>query len=91
VLGVIFDVTDVLLSLTVISTAEDVTTGVTRWELLAEITVGVLIHFLISITVVIVVVISTTTTTSVSTVVVATVITTVVVTTSTIIIASRVN
>jgi hypothetical protein len=61
VLGVVFDATDVLISLMVISVAEDATTGVTRRELLAEITVGVLIHFLISITVAIAVVIPTTT------------------------------
>jgi hypothetical protein len=57
VLGVIFDATDVLISLTVISATEDATTGVTRRELLAEIAVGVLIHFLIPITAVIAVVI----------------------------------
>jgi hypothetical protein len=60
VLSVVFDATDVVISLTVISAAEDVTAGVTRRELLVEITVGVLIHFLISITAVIAVVISTT-------------------------------
>jgi hypothetical protein len=58
---------DVLISMMVISMAEDVTAGVTRRKLLANIAVGVLIHFLILITVVIAVVISTTTTTSVST------------------------
>jgi hypothetical protein len=66
VLSVVFDATDVLISLTVISAAEDATTGVTRRKLLAEIAVGVLIHFLISITVVIADVISTTMTTSVN-------------------------
>jgi hypothetical protein len=59
-LGVVFDATDVLISLTVISAAEDATTGVTWRELLVEIVIGVLIHFLISITTAIVVVISTT-------------------------------
>jgi hypothetical protein len=77
VLSVVFDAIDVLISLTVISAAEDGTTGVTWRELLAEIVVGVLIHFLISITVAIVVVISTTTTTSVSTVTIATAMTTI--------------
>jgi hypothetical protein len=91
VLGVIFDATDILISLTVISAAKDATTGVTRWLLLAEITIGVLIYFLISITTVIVVVISTTTTTSVSTVAVATVITTAAIATSTVTAALRVN
>jgi hypothetical protein len=56
-LSIVFDATNVLISLTVISTAEDATTGVTRRELLAEIAVGVLIHFLIPITAVIAVVI----------------------------------
>jgi hypothetical protein len=89
VLGVIFDATDVLISLTVISTAEDATSGVTRRELLVEISVGVLVHFLISITVVIAVVISMTTTTSVSNVIVAIIITTSTITA--IATASRVN
>jgi hypothetical protein len=75
-LSVVFDATDVLISLTVISVAEDATMGVTQREVLAEIAVGVLIHFLILITTVIAVVISMTTTTSVSTVTVTTVITT---------------
>jgi hypothetical protein len=76
VLGVVFDATYVLISLTVISAAEDATTSVTRRELLAEITVGVLIHFLISITTAIAVVILMTMTTSMSTVTVTIVITT---------------
>jgi hypothetical protein len=67
---------DVLISLMVISTAEDAAMSITRRELLAEITVGVLIHLLVSITVVIAVVISMTTTTSVSSVTVAIIITT---------------
>jgi hypothetical protein len=61
----------------VINMAEDVTTSVTQRELLAEIAVGVLIHFLISITAAIAVVILTTTTTSVSTITIATAITTI--------------
>jgi hypothetical protein len=65
-LGVVFDATEVLISLMVISMAEDAAMGVTRSELLAEITVGVLIHFLIMITAAIAVVVSMTTTTSVS-------------------------
>jgi hypothetical protein len=76
VLSVVFDVTDILISLMVISVAEDAAAGVTRREFLAEIVVGVLIHFLISITVAIAVVIPTTTTTSVSTVTVTTAIAT---------------
>jgi hypothetical protein len=84
VLGVIFDATDILISLTVISAAEDATMGTTRRELLVEIVVGVLIHFLILITMAIAVVISMTMTTSVSTVTVATVITTAVAATSTV-------
>jgi hypothetical protein len=94
VLGVVFDAMDVLISLTIISATEDATTGVTRRELLVEISVGVLIHFLISITTVIAVVISMTTTTSVSSVTVAIVITTAAVATATITAAataSRVN
>jgi hypothetical protein len=67
-LSIVFDATDVLISLTVISAAEEAIASVTRRELLAEIAVGVLIHFLISFTTAIVVVIPTTTTTSVSTV-----------------------
>jgi hypothetical protein len=67
----------VLISLMVISMAEDAATGVTRRELLAEVAVGVLIHFLISITMVIAVVIQMTMTTSVSTVTVATAMTTI--------------
>jgi hypothetical protein len=76
VLGVIFDATDVLISLTVISAAEDAATGVTRRELLTKIMVGVLIHFLISITTVIAVVILTTATTSVGSVTIAIVVAT---------------
>jgi hypothetical protein len=83
-LGVVFDATDVLISFTVISAAKDVTTGVTRRELLAEIAIGVLIHFLISITMAIVIVISTTATTSMSSVTIAIVITTVTAANSTI-------
>jgi hypothetical protein len=82
-LSVVFDVTDVLISLTVISTAEDVAAGITRRELLAKIAVGVLIHFLISITAAIAVVILMTTTTSMSTITVATTMTTIVVATTT--------
>jgi hypothetical protein len=37
VLGVVFDVTDVLISLTIVSMADDATTGVTWRELLTEI------------------------------------------------------
>jgi hypothetical protein len=74
--GVVFDATGVLISLTVISAAEDAATGVTRRKLLAKIAVGVLIHFLISITTAIAVVISTTMTTSVSSVTIAIVIAT---------------
>jgi hypothetical protein len=62
----------VLISLTVISAAEDATMGITWRELLAKIVVGVLIHFLISITATIAVIIPTTTTTFVSTVTVVT-------------------
>jgi hypothetical protein len=86
VLGVVFNATDVLISLTVISVAEDVTTGIMWRKLPAKIAVGVLIHFLISITVAIAVVISTTMTISVSIVTVAIVITTAAITT-----ASRVD
>jgi hypothetical protein len=75
-LGVIFDAMDVLISLMVVSMAEDVATGITRRELLTKIVVGVLIHFLISIAMVIVVVISTTTTISVGSVTVAIIIAT---------------
>jgi hypothetical protein len=82
VLSVIFNATNVLISLTVISMAEDATMGVTQREVLAKIVVGVSIHFLNLITAVIAVVISMTTTTSVSTV--TTVITTAAATTSTI-------
>jgi hypothetical protein len=67
-LSVVFDVTNVLISLTVISAAEDATAGVMLRKLLAKIVIEVLINFLISITMVIAVVISTTTTTFVSTV-----------------------
>jgi hypothetical protein len=87
-LGVIFDAMDVLISFTVISVAKDATMGVTRRELLAEIAAGVLIHFLISITMAIAVVISMTMTTSVSTVTIAIVITTTAATNSTIITAA---
>jgi hypothetical protein len=75
--SVVFDATNVLISLTVIGVAKDATAGVTRRELLAEIVVGVLIHFLISITTVIAVVIPTTTTTSMSNVTVTTTMTTI--------------
>jgi hypothetical protein len=74
VLGVVFDPTDVLISLTIISTAEDAATGVTRRKLLTEITVEVLIHFLISITVMIAVVVSLTTIASVGNITIAIVI-----------------
>jgi hypothetical protein len=74
-LSVIFDATDVLISLAVISVAEDAAAGVTWRELLAEIAVGVLIHFLISITMAITVVVPMTTTTSVSTITVTTAVT----------------
>jgi Mg/Co/Ni transporter MgtE len=86
---------DVLISLTIISVAEDATVGITWRELLAEIAVGVLIHLLISITVAIVVVIPMTRTTSVSTITVATAMTTIttVATTTTVTapVASRVD
>jgi hypothetical protein len=78
-LGVVFDATDVLINLMVISAAEDAAMGVTRRELLTKIAVGVLIHFLISITAAIVVLISTTTTTFMGSVTVAIVIATTVV------------
>jgi uncharacterized membrane protein YgaE (UPF0421/DUF939 family) len=84
VLSIVFDATNVLISLTVISTAEDATAGVTWRELLAEIAVGVLIHFLISITIAIAVVIPMTTTTSVSTVTVTTAMTTIAATAATV-------
>jgi hypothetical protein len=75
-LGVVFNATDVLISLTIISAAEDAATGVMRRELLVEVMVEVLIHFLISITMAIAVVILTTMTTSVSSITVAIVIAT---------------
>jgi hypothetical protein len=77
VLSVIFDAMNILVSSTVIGMAEDATTGVTRRELQAEIAVGVLVYFLIPITMAIVVVIPTTTTASVSTVTVTTAVTTI--------------
>jgi hypothetical protein len=40
-LGVVFDAIDVLISLMVISAAEDATMGVMRKELLAKVAVGV--------------------------------------------------
>jgi hypothetical protein len=90
-LGVVFDAMDVLISLMVISTAEYATTSVTRRELLVEITVVVLIHFLISITMAIAVVILMTTTTSMSTVTVTTVITSAAAATFTVNVAARVD
>jgi hypothetical protein len=83
VLSVVFNVTDVLISLTVIGTAEDAAMGITWRELLAEIVVGVLIHFLISITAVIAVVVPTTMTTSMSIITVATTMTTITTVTAT--------
>jgi hypothetical protein len=77
VLNVLFDATDILISLTVIGMAEDATAGITRRELLAKIVVGVLVYFLIPITTTIVVVIPTTMTTSVSTITVTTAVTTI--------------
>jgi hypothetical protein len=76
-LSVVFDATNVLISLTIIGTAKDATASVMRRELLAEIMVGVLIQFLILITTAIVVVIPTTTTTSMSTITVTTAMTTI--------------
>jgi hypothetical protein len=48
VLSVVFDAIDVLISLTVISAAEDATASITRREVLAEIVVRVLIESCIS-------------------------------------------